>query len=174
MDIKSLFVDQSTIKINIMKVDSKKLTKTLIDQFSLQFPFDDNYVFTGDKIFGYVKMDKKILSKPPRIDKFLGIAERKGKLIKFSFDQILEVSRLNLDSLVFRDDSSKFFSLVKQLETPIQEKFLNEHGHFDKYIIPYELTFKELFTEEALIKIDIILKNAKEFAGELFEHQIYI
>lgn len=154
-----------------MKVDSKKLTKTLIDQFSLQFPFDDNYVFTGDKIFGYVKMDKKYYSHLPE---FWGIAERKGKLIKFSFDQILEVSRLNLDSLVFRDDSSKFFSLVKQFQAPIQDKFLNEHGHLDKYIIPYELTFKELFTEEALIKIDMILKNAKEFAKELFEHQIYI
>ena len=82
MDYKKLFAEQSTIQINVMKVDGKRLTKSLMDQIAIDFPFDLEYLFTGEKVFGYVAMDVVMSKNPLKIVHFWGVAQVEGKLIR--------------------------------------------------------------------------------------------
>lgn len=172
MDYKNIFADQSTIQINVMKVDGKRLTKSIIEQIPMVNPFDKEYNFTGDKVFGFVKLELKDPINPTQTIKLWGIAQYKDKLIKFSYSDLITVGNLKLDDRVSGSPRSRIFKLFDRKENPIQEKYLGEEGEY--FSVPHELQFKDFFTEVAVKKAEVIINNAKEFSAKLRDHQIYI
>jgi hypothetical protein len=56
MDIENLFTKETTVKISVVTIDKKKLTKSILNQIKSSDPFDDFYnLKPGVKFIGYVR-----------------------------------------------------------------------------------------------------------------------
>lgn len=179
MDYKNIFVDQSTIRINVMNVGAKRLTKSLMDQISGGFPFDEDYNFIGEKVFGYVAMSITITKKPLTIVNFWGVYQQDGKLYRFDADRLRRVSELNLDHAHYKGSFLTFERVINKLKLEDKEiykgKYLNEENQqFERYLIGSSDTFRDLFTDYIIERLETVISNAKKFVDELREHQIYI
>jgi hypothetical protein len=59
MNLDNLFTKETTIKVSVVTLDNKKLTKSIFNQLQVKKPFDKLYnIFDGVKFLGYVN-DKK-------------------------------------------------------------------------------------------------------------------
>lgn len=55
MNIDKLFTKETTVKISVVKIDNKKLTKSIFNQLNKVSPFDSNYNLKENvKFFGYI------------------------------------------------------------------------------------------------------------------------
>lgn len=90
MKNESIFHPQSEIKISVLKIDNKRLTKSLLDQIETQWPFDDQLNLTAEKVFGFVKIKKK---DAPSFHHIV-VAEKDGKLLKFNTERLMSLSRI--------------------------------------------------------------------------------
>jgi len=165
MDIKSKFQKESIIKINVLKIDNKKLSKSLIEQLHEQNPFDEDYNFIADVAFGYVKLG---------IDKVL-IYSNNEKLFKFNINFIEKISSLNSEmkynSAMYRTDISQLIrkKIKSNRQNTIDKNALmyNERKYEDK-------TIKEVLNDKEFQIFNLLTTNAGIFVEELNNHQIYI
>lgn len=179
MDYKNIFADQSTIQINVMKVDGKRLTKSIMEQISMDFPFDLNYLFTGEKVFGFVVMDVVMSKNPVKIVPFWGVAQVEGKLVRFNADKIKKVALINLNhSYHYSYDTALVSETCKRLRLQDKDiyklKYLDENDQFDEYAINNDDSFVKVFNENVVEKLQLVIRNATSFMTELREHQIFI
>lgn len=52
--MENIFADNTSVSMTIAKIDNKKITKTIFNQLNIWNPFKAQFIFTGDKILGYV------------------------------------------------------------------------------------------------------------------------
>lgn len=163
---KNIFADQSTIQISIMKVDGKKITKSLVEQIPKAFPFDNVYNFIGEKIFGFVKTGKTAESST----KYWGIAQDKGKLVRFSFDRIKNFASIK------RDTSLNEFSenAIKRVIGDNAEYYSQKRRDSLFVELIGGVKIEEQLTNEGLEKLLGISGKAISFCEALEERQIYI
>ncbi|GEM_PF-1254842 len=173
MTNKNIFADQSTIQINVMKVDGKKLTKSLIDQIPGGFPFDAQYNFTGDKIFGFAKTGKPDSRNPRGSRIYTVIAQKQGKLIKFD--------EFRLTSLTFVKPTTSLsdFSLraIKEIIGEDESLYVINPNAADEEIYNRHdpnFTIEKNLSPYGLEKFFGIIEKVKLFYNELQEHQIFI
>ena len=50
----TLFTKETTVKINVVQIDGKKLTIPILKQIRYGYPFDDDLNFTGKSCLGFV------------------------------------------------------------------------------------------------------------------------
>lgn len=179
MDYKNIFADQSTIQINVMKIDGRRLTKSIMDQISMDFPFDQNYLFTGEKVFGYVAMDVVVSKNPIKIVPYWGVAQVEGKLVRFNADKIKKIASINLNTpLIHSSDESLVLQIFRRLRLQDKDiykaKYINEYDQYDEYLINNDDTFKSILNDIAFDKLLFVIRNANSFTTELREHQIII
>lgn len=170
MDFKKLFADQSTIQINVMKVDGKKLTRSLIDQMPHTFPFDKQFNFIGDKIFGYAKTGKSYASTPQNRDVYTIIAQKDGKLVSFNESRLYSIVTLRLTTSI-RDFSIR---ALKEIIGDESKYFIEkpERSFFREMVDDY--TIENSLTEAGQNKLFKIVEKVKGLYEEIFKHQIYI
>lgn len=179
MDYKNIFADQSTIQINVMKIDGRRLTKSIMDQLSMDFPFDQNYLFTGEKVFGYVAMDVVVSKNPIKIVPYWGVAQVEGKLVRFNADKIKKIASINLNiPLNYSSDESLVLEIFRRLRLQDKDiykaKYINEYDQYDEYSINNNDTFNSILNDIAFDKLLFVIRNANSFMSELREHQIII
>lgn len=170
MDYKNIFADQSTIQINVMKIGSKNLTKSLIDQMPHTFPFDKQYNFTGEKIFGYAKTGKPNSSMPGFRNLYTVIAQKDGKLISFNESRLYEIGSIKSTTAI------KDFSIraLKEIIGDQPEYFVEKAPRTFLREMEEEYTIENSLTEEGKIKLFAIVEKVKSLYDEIFNHQIYI
>jgi len=162
------FVKTSTVSINIMKVDNKKLTKSLIDQFDNVSPFDNMYNCTTDKIFGYVK-----LPRPKNGGMYLCIIhEKNGKLCKYSASTLQELAGKSLQTKV---NNINISNNIRSILNKDFEKYFQSHLHSEKYFFWNDENDQKLIdvlSDEGKEVVIELLANADTFYTELLNHQI--
>ncbi|SEV97255.1 hypothetical protein [Kaistella antarctica] len=173
MDKKIIFANQSTIQINIMKVDGIKLSKSLIEQIPVAFPFDNEYNFKGDKIFGFAKTGKSNPSNPNGRWIYSVICEKDGKLIKFDIGRLISI--INVKPKTMLDDFS--IRAVKEMIGDDSSLFNIEENSLDG--VQYnrnssDYNMEKLLTKDGNNKFFGIINKVKSFYLELQNHQIYI
>ncbi|MCW3168927.1 hypothetical protein OMO38_10375 [Chryseobacterium sp. 09-1422] len=171
MSIKDKFHDQSTIKITVLKIDGKKLTKSNIEQFNEYQIFDDNYNLRYDKIFGYVKMPIRVNGK---FYSYWMIGEKNGKIAKCSFDNYLRRSNLDLETEVSTNRKYDIARLLANVKHYIKADYLDEDGEFYEKNVPAGILYREIIKDEILTTFESNLIKLKDFINELKEHQIII
>ena len=170
MDLLDKFVEQSTIKINVLTVDGKRLTKSIFDQLETKNPFNAEFTFKAEKIFGYVniKNESKV-----GFNKVI-IFEDGGKLYKYNTLPlyILSVSSLesrykNLEPYLRYDNlfQGNIEGALKPQYTDIYDRNYSEPDH-EK--------LADVFNEVGRTIILRALMNAGGFMMELDRHQILI
>ena len=172
MDYKELFADQSTIKVTVMTIDGKKLTKSLVDQLPTHFPFDKLYNFNGQKIFGFVKLGKASPSNPRAENINFVIFEKGGKIFKFSIDRLFEMTKYRKETSInnfsiralndLLGDDSEYYSEGQKEYTKLQRSFGIDH------------TIEDVLTPVGLEKFSEIINNTKKLYLEIYDHQIFI
>lgn len=167
MKYEDYFQDQSTIQINVMKVNGRKLTKSLIDQFKSEWPFDPLMNFTGEKIFGYVKLKTEGRKALDRII----IAQKDGKLVRYSWDKAREISHITGKSKL-SDLNNNASSTMRALFGDEEYRKLIQHGYHNEYQQLYQM--EDVLDEGAMKMLIEIADKAKNFLQELEEHQILI
>lgn len=172
MNYKELFTDQSTIKISVMTIDGKKLTKSLVDQLPTHFPFDKQYNFTGDKFFGFVKVGKATPSNPGAQNINFVIFEKGGKLYKFSLHNLIQMTKYRADTLI-RDFSIR---ALKEMLGDNPEYFNYDRIDSTKWQSNFEFdhTIESSLTPLGLEKFNEIIDNMKSLYFEIHDHQIFI
>lgn len=167
MENKNIFQSQSEIKINVLKVDNKKLTRSLVEQFRNENPFDAELNFVGDKIFGYILVNRPANNGKDRII----IAQKNGKLIKYSWIKILGLSYIESESS-WNDVRNNHKNTLKSLfgEEKLKQ-YENEYNRLEEYDYP---KLNEIIDEDDLNKLLNIKNKANKFLEELDNHQIYI
>ncbi|HFK5563113.1 TPA: hypothetical protein ACGZ9C_002774 [Elizabethkingia anophelis] len=171
MELENIFVKESTVKINVITLENRKLTKSLLEQIDYKFPFSRKYELVCDKIFGYVKISN---SESPKGFKRIVIGEMNEKLFKFPTSRLEQLSSIQqYDKVIL---SQNILNINDILEYP--ENFVNDTQYLTDGKINYneigELTYNDLFNDEGLAKIFGTTLYVKEFLEELGEHQIYI
>ncbi|QFG53655.1 hypothetical protein [Chryseobacterium sp.] len=167
MKYEDYFQDQSTIQINVMKVNGRKLTKSLIDQFKSEWPFDPLMNFTGEKIFGYVKLKTEGRKALDRII----IAQKDGKLVRYSWDKAREISHITGKSKLSEVNNNASRTL-RTLFGDEQYGKLIASGYYNEDHELYKID--DVMDEKALEKLMEVAHKASEFLKELEEHQILI
>ena len=172
MEVKNIFVKKSEIEVSVVKVGTKKLTKSLLEQISYWFPFDHEYAFKGNSIFGYAKLFHTFRGE--QVENLIVVGEKNGKLFKFNLNEIAYIPQFRPDVLFrFIRNNYKLEQLCGGIEM-INPKFLNEYEEFDNEIIPTDAKIKDIVTEEGLNNITKKVTNAKSFLDEIYKHQVYI
>ncbi|WP_407517791.1 hypothetical protein [Elizabethkingia anophelis] len=171
MELESVFAKESTVKINVITLENRKLTKSLLEQIDYKFPFTRKYELVCDKIFGYVKLSNSDRSKG---FKRIVIGEMNGKLFKFPTSRLEQLSSIEQNDKVVL--SQNILDINTILEYP--ENFINDTQYLTDGKIDYneigELTYNDLFNDQGLVKIFGVILYVNEFLEELGEHQIYI
>ncbi len=153
---KILFEDQTSIKLAVVKLDGKRLTKSTIDQLNVKLPFDPLLNFTGDKIFGYVNF-------PKSKGGWVAIAQVDGKLVKFQTLRILWTSMIN--------ENSNFDNVYNDLSRTFKLLFNEKYNKLHQ-----EETAKlsDIMEQNDLNALLEIRDKAKDFIEKLADHQIII
>ena len=170
MDYKNIFADQSTIQINVMKIDGKRLTKSLIDQMPHTFPFDKQYNFIGEKIFGYAKTGKLNSSEPRVRNLYTIIAQIDGKLVSFNEWRLYDIVNIKPTTPI-RDFSIR---ALKEILGDQPEYFVEKAPRTFLREMTEEYTIENSLTEEGKVKLFAIVEKVKSLYDEIFNHQIYI
>ncbi|AQW97447.1 hypothetical protein M2T70_12965 [Elizabethkingia anophelis] len=171
MKLENIFTKESTVKINVITLENRKLTKSLLEQIDYKFPFSRKYELICDKIFGYVKISNSDNSKG-----FIRIVigEMNGKLFKFPTSRLEQLCSIGqYDKVIL---SQNILDINTILEYP--ENFINDTQYLTDGKINYneigEVTYNDLFNDEGLAKIFGTILDVNEFLEELGEHQVYI
>lgn len=167
MDDNNIFHSQSEIKVSILKVDNKKLTKSLVEQFKNENPFDAEFNFVGEKIFGYILINRPGNNGKDRII----IAQKDGKLVKFSWANALSLSYVNSESN-WNDVRNNHNSTLKSLFGEEKNKeYENKYQKLEEYDLS---KLNKIIEEDDLDKLFRVKDKAHKFLEELNNHQIYI
>lgn len=170
MDILDKFVEQSTIKISVMTIDGKRLTKSIFDQLENRNPFDSDFSFKAEKVFGYVnvKNESKL-----GFNKVI-IFEHRGKLYKYN---TLPIYILSISSLESRyKNLEPYLRYDKLFQDNIDEALKPQYTdiHNRNYTEPDHKKLEDVFNDEGKAMILRALMNAGDFMMELDRHQILI
>jgi len=151
MEIKDFFTEQLTVEITLLKVNNKKLTKTLLNQFIVSSPFDKSYELKPKaKIFGFVN------------DKGYWIIWSDVKYIyKFNTKELMKFNLINFDT--------RLFQLRKIYSLPRLDKMSNDQLYENQYS-----SISEILSEEELKEITEKQKFLNEFFKELYKKQIFL
>lgn len=172
MDYKKLFTDQSTIKVSVMTVDGKKLTKSLVEQLPYHFPFDKHFNFQGQKIFGHVKVGKATSNNPRAENIRFVIFEKDEKLYKFAIDRLHSMStygeKTSLDDFSTRALKELLGDNVEYYKSEESNSF-NWRRNFDG-----DATIEDFLSPVGLEKFTTIKSNVKSLYLEILDHQIFV
>lgn len=114
MNIEKLFSKTTTINVSVVKVDNKKLTKTIFNQVNILSPFDNLYnLREGVQFLGYVNDKGKWI-----------IWSDSNRLFKYELKKITPIIYLDLNRNKINDLIEIYPSeLVKQLYHYIDEEY---------------------------------------------------
>lgn len=157
----SIFHPQSEIKISVLKIDNKRLTKSLLDQIDQGWPFDDQLNLTADKVFGFVKIKKQ---DAPSFHHIV-VAEKDGKLLKFNAETLYSLGRIKSDT-PYSPIHSNFNKLLKSLfgDEVVKYNYADEDSVSTLAGLP-EYQQKAIYT---------VVEKVNNFLKELHEHHIFI
>ncbi len=161
MNVEKLFPKETNVKISIVKIDNKKLTKGIFNQLNRISPFDRYYNLKEKaKLFGYVN------------DKGKWIIWSDNEFIcKYEMKEIYPFLRINIDRDKIEDlikvyDSEEVKSLYRHSET---DENGNHCGNIYRDVqISSVLSKKEQY--EIISKKELIEK----IFAEILERQIFL
>ncbi|MGK4568199.1 hypothetical protein [Flavobacterium sp. 3HN19-14] len=93
MNIEQLFTEEATIKISVLKIDNKKISKSVFNQLHIRSPFDKLYNLKENvKFFGYIN------------DKERWIIWSNGEFLsKYEINELFPILRIDLDKDTIKD-----------------------------------------------------------------------
>lgn len=167
MSNKIIFSDKSSIKITVMNIDGKKLTKSLLNQLPNHFLFDDQFNFTGDKIFGCVYIGAKTKD---TIGSYVIVGEVNGKIVKFGDYRLAKVAQLTPNSRLVD------FSLysIKKIIGDDRELYVDYKEERNHYFPVDNNIIKNNLTQEAQNSLFSIVEKVKKMYKEILDHQIFV
>jgi len=172
MSEKNIFIKKSEINVSVVKVGTKKLTKSLLQQINYWFPFDYEYNFKGDNIFGYAKIFNNINREQNENHIVIGI--KNDNLYKFDLNNIEFISRFKPDATFkYLENNYKLENLCGGIDF-INPKFLNDCQELDEDYIPSDTIEIHLLTKEGLINVNRKVNNVESFLKEIYKYQVYI
>lgn len=161
MNFINLFAKNSTVSIQVMKVDGRKVTASMIAQFVYYWPFDPYCNFIGDEIYGFAKL--KMTDGWHEIV----IAKYNGKLVKFSASRLKDIAKLN--------DNSSWSELLRILN--LKEIFEDENVRMRKSVKGYDSEDEQMINfmdASEKQKIFEIRERVRLLLKELADHHIII
>lgn len=161
MTKESIFHPQSQIKISVLKIENKKLTKSLLDQIEAKWPFDDQLNLIVDKVFGFVKIKK------PDAPSFyhIVVAEKDGKLLKFNTERLSSLRNIKPDTpYTFLHNNYR-----RLLTSLFGDNVIDPHRFQEDVMISVSN-----LPEEQVRDISAIIEKVDIFLKELDDHHIFI
>mgnify|MGYP000881306201 CR=1 FL=1 len=156
MNVEKLFTKQTTIKISVVTIDNKKLSKSIVNQLNVSSPFDKLYNLKENaKFLGYINDKSKWI-----------IWTNDEFIFKYELKLIYPIARINLDKNTLSDLIDIYPSdIVKS-----RYAFENEYGDFEN---------RELQISNALDKKDqyILIERIEEvqkIITEILKRQILL
>ncbi|MDO6739454.1 hypothetical protein [Wenyingzhuangia sp. 2_MG-2023] len=148
MNIDKIFTKETTIKITVVKIENKKMTKSIFNQLHIYSPFDKLYNIKNNvKVLGYIN-DKTIWV----------IWSNEESLFKYELNNFYPLLRLDLNN-------DKIESLIKIYPSESVRNLYFENLDME---ISSVLDLKE--QHEIIDKKEMIQK----FRNEVLNHQIYL
>lgn len=161
MNKESIFHPQSEIRISVLKIDNKKLTKSLLDQIDREWPFDDQLNLTADKVFGFVKIKKP---DAPSM-RHIVVAEKDGRLLKFDAEKLYSLARMTKQTqYTFLDNN--YSKLLKSL--------FGDDVIKNDYSIEFSVMSIGDLPEDQQSMIFSVVEKVRNFLIELDDHHIFI
>lgn len=162
MDFKDIFTKETTITVQIMKVDGRKLTASLVQQFRRRSPFDNLYNFIGKHIYGYVTI---------KIDKEFGkmiIGQDEEGFIKFPEKNLRAISHITENSNWHQVKS------ILNLRAILNDDDVLSRYSEKEYYPNEKQPLSDFTSKEEQSKIFEIRDKVAVFLKELDKHQILI
>ncbi|WP_294302523.1 hypothetical protein [uncultured Chryseobacterium sp.] len=158
--MKDFFTREITIKINVITIDGKKITKSIFNQLNVKSPFThdiNGYSFNGEKILGYV------------IDKgYWLIHAENEKLYRYNLTRMFAIAQLSSKS-----DYSRLKELF-HLYGYFGDNIINDdYKHFDEIGI-WNYSLERVLNKDILNKIGNLILDANNWKTEILNHQIFI
>lgn len=163
MENNIIFSETSTVTVQIMKLDGKKITASLISQLDHRWPFDLFYNFTGNLIFGYVKM--KVAS--DRIGMMV-IAKENDRLVKFNTIRLKEIANI--------DEKTSWANILYllNLKVILNDETIRDRRTQKEYSEDEQEPMLDFIDNNEKIKIFEVRDRVRSFLSELSNHQIFI
>jgi hypothetical protein len=156
MNIEKLFTKETTIKINIVKIDNKKITKSVFNQINRSSPFDQLYNLKENiKFLGYINDKTKWI-----------IWTNNEFLFKYEIKEIYQMSRINLHKNTI-EELQKIYPSEKVKSLYSQK---NEFDHFEYKDIEISNVLDIKEQSEILDKKEMVEK----IISEILKRQIFL
>lgn len=156
MNIEKLFPKETTIKINIVKIDNKKITKSIFNQINRSSPFDKLYHLKENiKFLGYINDKTKWI-----------IWTNNEFLFKYEIKEIYQMSRINLNKNTI-EELQKIYPSEKVKSLYSQK---NEFDHFEYRDIEISSVLDIKEQSEILDKKEMV----EEIISEILKRQIFL
>lgn len=170
MEIKDKFSEQSSIKISVLTIDGKRLTKSMFDQLETKNPFNAEFSFKADKVFGYVNVKNE---SKQGLNKVI-IFEQSGKLFKYNTFPLFMISISSLKSRYKNLESYLRYDNLFQgnIDGALKSEYTDiYHKNFEE---PDFKMLEEVLNDEGKSMVLRAMMNAGAFMTELDKHQILI
>ncbi|MDW9382776.1 hypothetical protein [Chryseobacterium sp. JV558] len=158
--MKDFFIMEKTIKINVITIDGKRITKSIFNQLNVSSPFThdiNGYSFNGEKILGYVS-DKGY---------WLIYAENE-KIYRYNLSRMFAIAQLSSTS-----DYSRLKELF-HLYGYFGDNIINEdYKHFNEIGI-WNYSLGKVLNKDILQKVENLILDAHNWKTEILNHQIFI
>lgn len=164
MEIEKIFSEKTTIDITVVKLNNQKLTKSIFNQLRWYFPFDGNFNFTSELLFGHVRIGEERFA----------IGKSKTSLFRFNVEYLETIASSGKMNMNFKRQNDELnFEELLGIKS-IKHEFLGEHGEFSNDFVGNIHTVGEVLTDDGKKKLTEISERAKLFAKELQTRQILL
>ena len=169
MNLQDKFAEHCTIKINVVTIDGKRLTKSMFDQLEERDPFNFEYSFKSDKIFGYVNVKNESKQGYNKVIIF----EKNGKLYKYNTLPVYIVSISSLQSRY--KNLEKYLDYINlfqgNIDGALKAEYTDVHNNYKS---PDFEILEDVLNEDGKAIVLRTMMNAGAFMTEVEKHQILI
>jgi hypothetical protein len=150
MKFKELLTESTTINVSVVKMDNRKITKSVFNQIQIKCFYDRDYKILKDiKILGYL------------IDKERWLIWTNGRnYFKYPLKYVVDISQIDVE-----------YS-TSQLKKFKRTAFKYKHLHDEDLFIEHS-TIREALVQEDLNKVVNTIKYLKKFLEDIEDHQIW-
>lgn len=156
MNIEKLFIKETTLKLSVIKVDNKRIIKSIFNQINIDSPFDELYTLKQNvKFLGYINEKKKWI-----------IWKNNDFLFKYDLGKIYPISQINLN----KNTIDELITIFPSEKVKLLHSFQNEQSHFEYRDIEISSV---LDPNEQYLIMDVI-ELVDDIIDEILKRQIFL
>lgn len=151
-----LFIKATSIKLSVVKIENKKLTKSILNQLNRKSPFDKLYNLKENvKFLGYVNDKTKCL-----------LWCNEDLIYKYDIKDFFPFLRIDLHKNTIND----LYEIFPSEEVNLLHSFRNEMGHYEYQ----DLEISCVLDKNTQYEIQDKKENIDKILEEILKRQIFI